>query len=445
MKRQRFVVAAVFGLGLTVLTTPVFAQNQVTFRPPTALPLWLGVVVLGTIMIVFGVAAWWLFLSPLAEPVPPVDQSQSAVRVRRLIGALACVAGLSLAVALVWDEMWHRLYGGFGNDFLWPPHLLMYGSFLLDTVFACIGVTILMRRSSGSIRSRFRAEPALSLLGLVSFYEVASLPSDAIWHAIYGVDITAWSLPHLFIFGIAALMFLLACALVLSGTSQPGWQSIRHITGRDLVLVLLVGLANWIALIVGAVEYEWRLNPSVAHFTDATFLAGRPNWAYPVVIVAIGVVMSHFALRIVRKPGAATLTALLVLGARFAYAAVGAAMFPPGPLIVSHAGLVVPALVLDVWYAWRLREADRRTTLWLGIGLYWLTFVALVMPWIVERQAGPEVNSADRLVAAVLGLVLCFLLGTGSSALADWLRDAGNRQETRVLRTPQAAQVQPSA
>src|SRR5262249_53537522 len=150
--------------------------------------------------------------------------------------------------------------------------------------------------SKGSIRSRFRAEPALSLLGLVSFYEVASLPSDAIWHAIYGVDITAWSLPHLFIFGTASLMFLLACALVLSGTSQSGWQSIRHTTGRDLVLVLLVGLANWIALIIGAVEYEWRLNPSVAHFTDASFLAGRPNWAYPVVIVAIGVVMSHFAL-----------------------------------------------------------------------------------------------------------------------------------------------------
>src|SRR5262249_58000697 len=96
------------------------------------------------------------------------------------------------------------------------------------------------RRDTGSIGRCIRSEPAMSLLGLVSLYEVASLPSDLIWHRIYGRDITAWSLPHLFIFGTAALMFLMACALLMSGRRDTHWESIRHLLVRDLPVVLLV-------------------------------------------------------------------------------------------------------------------------------------------------------------------------------------------------------------
>src|SRR5215510_6888692 len=302
MKRNHLLLIVALGMVIFALPGVVLADDGVPIRAPTSAPLWLGIVVLGGIMLLFAGIAWWLYFSPINEPAPVVDTGPRALRTRRIIGGLACVAGLSLAVALAWDEVWHRLYGGFGDDFLWPPHLMMYGSFLLDSVFAAFGLSIALRRHTGSIRRRFRSEPAMSLLGLVSLYEVASLPSDQIWHAIYGKDITAWSLPHLFIFGTAALMFLMACALLMSGRHDTQWESIRHLKARDLPVVLLVSLATWIALIIGVVEYEFRINTGVPTSMPALF-AGRPGWAYPVVVLVIGILMSHFALHILRKPG----------------------------------------------------------------------------------------------------------------------------------------------
>ncbi len=415
-----------FVLALCALPSAVFAQGQVPFRAPTSLPLWLGLVILGTIMIAFAILGWWLYLSPLREAAPIIDNSPGAIRTRRIIGGLACVAGLSLAVALVWDEMWHRMFGGFGNDFLWPPHLLMYGSFLLDAVFAAFGLSLTFRRHTGGIRRRFRSEPAMSLLGLISLYEVVSLPSDQVWHAIYGVDITAWSLPHLFIFGTAALMFLMACALLLSGTQESGWQSIRNLARRDLPLILLVSLANWVALMVGVVEYEWNMNPAARHMSaaDVRFLEGRPGWAYPIVVLIIGVIMSHFVLHIIRKPGVATLSALLVLAGRLLQVAVGSAVLPPGPMVISHAALVVLAVVLDLWYAWRMKDADSRITLFGGIAVYWAVFVAVVLPLIADRQAGPEPSSGDMVATAVIGAIAALIFGVGASALGNWLRHA---------------------
>jgi hypothetical protein len=408
---------------LFALPGVVQAQSGVPLRAPGSAPLWLGIVVLGGIMLLFAALGWWLYFSPIDEPAPVIDTSPQALRTRRIIGGLACVAGLSLAVALVWDELWHRIYGGFGDDFLWPPHLLMYGSFLLDAVFAAFGLSIALRRHTGSIRRRFRSEPAMSLLGLVALYEVASLPSDQIWHEIYGRDITAWSLPHLFIFGTAALMFLMACALLMSGRRDTQWESIRHLKARDLPVVLLVSLATWIALIIGVVEYEWRFNPRLAHaLASAPTFAGRPGWAYPVVVLAIGILMSHFALHILRKPGVATFSAVLVLVGRLLYAAVGRAALPPGPEIISHAALVIPAIVLDLWYAWRLNDAHSRATLLGGIAAYWFVFSVIVLPFIVDRQVGPEISPSDALASVIIGAVVALLVGTGASALADWIR-----------------------
>jgi hypothetical protein len=421
MKRTYPLLVVALGMAMFALPGAALAQSQVPLRTPSSAPLWLGIVVLGGIMLLFAVLGWWLYLSPINEPAPVIDTRPQTVRTRRIIGGLACVAGLSLAVALSWDELWHRIYGGFGNDFLWPPHLLMYGSFLLAVAFAGFGLSVALRRHKGSIRRRIRSEPAMSLLGLVSLYEVASLPSDQIWHMIYGLDINAWSLPHLFIFGTAALMFLTACALLMTGRRDIQWESIRHL--KDLPVVLLVSLATWIALVIGVVEYEWRFNPAVAHASAAaqTF-AGRPGWAYPVVVLTIGILMSHFALHILRKPGVATFSAVLVLVGRVLYLAVGRAALPPGPELLSHAALVIPAIAVDLWYAWRLKDADSRTILLGGITVYWLVFSVFVLPFISDRQTGPEISPSDLVVSVLIGAVVALSVGTGASALADWIR-----------------------
>src|SRR5262249_47226029 len=124
MKRNHVLPIVALGMVIFALPGVALAQSEVPLRAPSSAPLWLGIVVLGGIMLLFAGLGWWLYVSPIDEPAPMIDTSPQALRNRRIIGGLACVAGLSLAVALVWDELWHRIYGGFGDDFLWPPHLL---------------------------------------------------------------------------------------------------------------------------------------------------------------------------------------------------------------------------------------------------------------------------------------------------------------------------------
>ncbi len=152
--------------------------------------------VLGTLVLAFAFAGWWLFASPVANVTRPVAPSPRVLRTRRILSGLIAFSGASFVVGTRWDELWHRMYGGFGNDFLWPPHLLLYGALALGGVFAGIGRAY-ARRGEGGLRERFRAEPLMGLLGLLAAYQICSIPSDALWHAIIGLDLSAWSLPHL--------------------------------------------------------------------------------------------------------------------------------------------------------------------------------------------------------------------------------------------------------
>src|SRR6185437_14268410 len=62
-----------------------------------------------------------------------------------LVAVLAFGSGLAFVVGTAWDELWHRQFGGFGNDFLWPPHLLMYVSLGLNLCFAVAGLVVALR------------------------------------------------------------------------------------------------------------------------------------------------------------------------------------------------------------------------------------------------------------------------------------------------------------
>jgi hypothetical protein len=69
---------------------------------------------------------WWLFIAPLGSiQATAATTSPSA---RFWVASFAAVAGLLFTFGGVWDEIWHRRYGGFGQDFLWPPHLLLYAA-----------------------------------------------------------------------------------------------------------------------------------------------------------------------------------------------------------------------------------------------------------------------------------------------------------------------------
>jgi hypothetical protein len=158
------------------------------------------------------------------------------------------VSGLLFITGGLWDEIWHRLYGVSEvlNDFLWPPHKMLYGSMGINAAIVLVALFAGLR-GRGSLLQRLRAEPLIALIGVASAYMMFSAPSDAIWHQIYGLDITAWSLPHILLVGGVALIMITATVIQVSLLPPPIWQSLRGRAGAggrirpgELVVVLLL-------------------------------------------------------------------------------------------------------------------------------------------------------------------------------------------------------------
>src|SRR5919108_4209496 len=107
-------------------------------------PDWAGRLGLSALVGALGLLAWWLLASPLPpgrRPVGPAAPSERVLRVRRLMAAVVLLSGVLLRVGAPWDELWHRLYGvPFGEDLLWPPHLLLYASFALSFALIAAGL-----------------------------------------------------------------------------------------------------------------------------------------------------------------------------------------------------------------------------------------------------------------------------------------------------------------
>ena len=183
-------------------------------------PEWQGWVALGTLVVAFLAIGWWLLVARLPG-ASRISQRRSAPRARHLVATLVLLSGALFTIGARWDELWHRIYGGFGEDFLWPPHLLMYAGLGLNLAFALAGLAVAsgVRGSDtspsahGTFRERFRAEPAIALLGLTAAFQMASIPSDLIWHQIIGPDLTAWSLPHVLLAATTTAVLMAGVAL----------------------------------------------------------------------------------------------------------------------------------------------------------------------------------------------------------------------------------------
>ena len=383
-------------------------------------PEWQGWLALGLLVTVFGFLVWWLFFSPLEQPVQPRPPSPGALRARRLVASLMLFSGAVGFVGGNWDELWHRLYGGFGNDFLWPPHLLLYGSSGLNGVFAGLGLAIAFR-GRGGLRERFRREPLMGLLGLISTYQLASIPSDALWHQIIGPDLSAWSLPHVLLMLTGSGARLAGLALALSALPVRPWRGLLSPLPwmEAVALGLLVEAGSGTLQFLGT-EFEWA-DPTAAQ---------RPEWTFPVVVLVAGVVLAHLALYATRRVGAASLVAALVLALRLPVLWVDWAMLGHGPVLAATLLVLPPALALDGWYAVRRLRTSRQSTVdtlpaWGGALVYAVVFLAVALPYIARTMAVPRLDAIGSGEAVALGLPAALLAGLVASEVATWLGSLG--------------------
>ena len=389
-------------------------------QAPGAAPEWAGWLALGILVAGFAALAWWLFFSPLPRQVRAAVGSTVAPRVRRLLAVLMLGSGSLGLVGARWDELWHRMYGGFGDDFLWPPHLLLYVSLGMNGGFAVLGLTVALR-GRGGVRERFRAEPLLGLLGLLSAYQIASIPSDLLWHEIIGPDITAWSLPHLLLGLTICGVSLTGVPIALSTVAQRSWQSILHQPRpMELVALALVSLGTLNLLQLATTEWEWIRDG----LTPDNVVMQRPDWAYPVVVLLLGSAFAHLALFATRRIGAASTVALGVLLVQVVTVAFYRVSVP-GPVLVSHVLLVPPALALDAWYGLRAAQIRSPLSYWGGAILYGVVFFALAFPYIAQFMAAPSLDTTGRLEILAVGMPAALVASFVFASLGTWLGQLG--------------------
>jgi hypothetical protein len=383
-----------------------------------------GVALLSGLVLAFGLLAWWLYLSQLRTQAVAAPPRSTAAR--QVLGMLSLISGALFLIGSFWDEVWHRTYGSFGDDFLWPPHMLIYGSLALVALFAGGGL-LLMMIGGGDLRQHFRAEPHVGLLALVSAFLVASIPSDLLWHSIYGADLTAWGLPHLMLASGVTLVLLATVALQLSLIPATPWRGLRGLAAAELPALLGCAGATTMLLQFGTADWEGLTAVGDIGINSPIFWQ-RPEWLYPTVIAAIALFTGNLAIHALRRAGAATAVALVTLAFRLVLLVGADAMRPGvGMGFVPQLAIVPPLLLLDLWYFAQIRSTSSLNSqfsfLHIAVGnlLAGTLFLIAGLPLIARALIYPHINleTLPGMIGWSLAAALAF--GWAGARLGAWL------------------------
>ena len=395
--RVKFAVATAIAISFLVAA----ASWGGTVGGARLLAFWLGVAVLIAVLCGFAFAFWHL----LVRPLPAAHNAPAAQRIkasyRQAIALLLGIASITIVVGGFCDEVWHRRYGvPFGPDFFWRPHQLMYFGFLSVSALGFAGWYIIARQLQGTFQQRFRAMPILGLLVVVAAFLVYVLTADPLWHAIYGPDLTAWSIPHVLLIVNFTTIMLIAATIQLSLVPVREWRSLTRITLYDVLPLLMFACVILTNLQLFTTEYD-----QVHAFTNR-ILRARPEWVLPFMIGAVASLSGVLANHSLRAVGAATAAGLVALGLRYALIQTfDAEMLRASGWMLA----LLPLLAIDLWYGYSVLR--KRTPTWIGGGL--AGAVGMLAAYPLLPQLYPQLVIANLPVMAVMVLV--------ASVSASWL------------------------
>lgn len=385
----------------------------------------LGLAFLVGIVLFFGFLVVHFYLSPLTEREQKnLKVAAPSLTVRQLVGTGAAIAATFITIGLFWDELWHRLYGvgGVVDDFFWRPHILLYMGMGINAVFALGGMFLIMQRRKGTLRQRFRAEPLVGLLTLAAGFQIITAPLDPMWHQIFGLDITAWSLPHLLLgLGLLAVM-LVGSSIQFSLVERRPWRFWSNVSPNEILAIILLCLAATILFQFGTTEWE-NIGPTID--PNYSFFQ-RPEWLYPVVLITMTLFIGMTALHLTRRVGVATLVFILALALRLLLMSIFNGSAANMSFITNLLSLV-PLLALDFWYAHRLRSGriDSPNTWLVGSLVLALATFVVTLPLIGQMLYYPRLLPTVVIGMVVFGLLMAVVAGWAGSHLGSWLRTLG--------------------
>lgn len=392
----------------------------------------LGVGALLVMLGLVGALGWVLLARPLPGEALAAPEGTLKAAHRQLLALALTVSSASIIVGAYWDEVWHTKYGvPFGQDFFWRPHLMMYFGLTMVIALAATGAFLLWRQGEGSWRARFRANPPLAYLTLLAAFLFYILPADPLWHAIYGEDISAWSLPHILLAASFALISVVAVATLLTTVPGRTWRFLR-LTPQDGLII--VALAFSLNILLQLMTTEWDALASVQRGGSPVFW-GRPEWLLPVTIAFLATFLGTLATHATRRVGAATAVGLVALGVRLAL--LGAFDLR---ILSADAWLVsLPVLVaIDLVAAAEVRRRERAPRWWQTGLAAAAGMAALGLPLLSALFVYPEVSPETFPMMLAMVLVMAVFAGWAASTLGDTLatrnKHVGDKTNGRTAR-----------
>lgn len=241
----------------------------------------------------------------------PSDRAEH--RLRQTFAWIILYFLLQAELGLAWDRRWHDYLG---RDQFWiPPHIMLYSGVgvaglltllmvLLDTVRYYRHVPGVDDSSTVQVLRYFHAPLGFMLLGFGALTDLIAAPFDNYWHELYGIDVTLWAPFHLMgTFG----GFLIGLGVIYAFASE-----ISYARKASYPIRRFLGLTTpeWGLLILAAAFIEFGL-PALTAFEPLS-LGSMQIATYPLPLTIGGSIFLIAVAQITRKPGTATVTALLL-------------------------------------------------------------------------------------------------------------------------------------
>ncbi len=393
-------------------------------------------------------------VSPGAREEPRSDLGER--RLRRISAWFMLFFLFQGQLGATWDREWHAYVG---RDWFWtPPHILIYSCVTgagLIALGVVLGDTLRYRRgrvgvdatSTVPIFGLFHAPLGYVVTGFGALLALIAAPLDNYWHQLYGIDIALWAPFHMMgvtgaFIGTLGMVYIFASEAVVDRQQQRSGRRFLGITVLEWgALMSLAGLLNF--TLIGFLQFPLV---SVGVLRIPT---------YPLPAAACGMLCLVAAVRLVARPGAATIMLALLFiytlatelfvpwAIRTAVAQQGLLYRIPGRIpffrwsdALLPLAFLVSALIVDgvAWRRWRQGKMlhGRIRGVWL-LGLLItvpeMVLICCVINWNVNIAQsfldgrGSVIPLDMKLFAALLAVPVILLIGMCG---AIWGADFGD-------------------
>lgn len=239
-----------------------------------------------------------------------VETERTESRFRIAAASVSTLFWLILLLGVTWDVQWHS---DVGPDSFWTaPHTAMYSGVAVNgllALYVVVATTLKYRRGAPGVTDQtttrwlgfLRAPLGFIIVGFGALGFLLFGGFDEFWHSLYGFDVTLWSPPHI---GLVLSATAGSLGAVYAVASEINRARLRGDEGLERRLGLLFLAAVAVTAAIGNF-----LLPDTFMVVPVT----GPFSTFPLIAAALYGTLLMLAASFLRRPWAATQTAVAIL------------------------------------------------------------------------------------------------------------------------------------